>query len=228
VELASQFWAPDARPETARMLKKAKLEAVSVYNGGPMHDEAAALKTIGSTLAVAEVAKAAGARTVVVNADPKRERKTDEELAVQAKALDRLGQRLTARGMPLFVHQHAPEMRDDAREWRYILHHTDPKLVKFCLDVDWVKRGGQDPMTLLKEAGPRLGSLHVRSARQGVWMEDFGDGDLDYRDVAAYLKEIGFQGDIFVELAYEKQTAVTRPLEDDLKRSLEYAEKIFL
>jgi inosose dehydratase len=193
-----------------------------------MYDEGAALKTIGNTLAVAEVAKAAGARTVCVNPDPKRERKTDEELAVQAKSLDRLGQRLAGRGMPLLIHQHAPEMREEAREWRHILRHTDSKLVKFCLDLDWVKRGGQDPMTLLKECAPRLGSLHVRSARNGVWMEEFGDGDVDYREIAAFLKEIGFQGDIFVELAYEKQTVVTRSVEENLKRSLEYAQKVFL
>ena len=100
--------------------------------------------------------------------------------------------------------------------------------MKFCLDVDWVKRGGQDPMTLLKECAPRLGSLHLRSARNGVWMEEFGDGDVDYREVAAYLRQTGFTGDLYVELAYEKATAITRSLEENLKRSREYAEKLFL
>ena len=228
MELMSQFWSPELRDKTRRLLKECKLAAVSVYNGGPMHEQAGAQRTIGQTLAVAEVAKAAGARTVCVNADPIRQPKTDAELDIQAASLDQLGRRLAQRGMPLLIHQHAPEMRDNAREWRHILHHTDPKLVKFCLDVDWVKRGGQDPMTLLKEAGPRLGSLHLRSAQQGVWMEEFGDGDVDYREVAAYLKEIAFQGDLFVELAYQKETRITRPLEENLKRSREYAEKIFL
>ena len=95
-------------------------------------------------------------------------------------------------------------MKENAREWRHELAHTDPKLVKFCLDVDWVKRGGQDPMTLLRERAPRLRSLHLRSMRQGVWMEEFAAGDVDYRQVAAYLREIGFQGWLVVELAYEE------------------------
>jgi sugar phosphate isomerase/epimerase len=95
------------------------------------------------------------------------------------------------------------------------------------VDVDWLKRGGQDPMTLLKEAGKRIASLHLRSMRQGVWMEEFGDGDVDYRQVAAYLREIGYQGYLVVELAYEKATAPTRPLEEDLRRSRMYAEKVF-
>jgi len=227
-ELMSQFWAPDLRDKTRALLKQSKLEAVSMYNGGPMHTPEGAEQTIARTLDLAEVARAAGARTVAFNPDPKRERKTDEELAIQAKYLNQLGARLKERKMGFFIHQHAPEMREDAREWRHVLRHTDGNLVKFCLDVDWVKRGGQDPMTLLREAGARLGSLHLRSARNGVWMEEFGDGDVDYREVAAYLKQIGFRGDLLVELAYEKDTQITRSLEEDLKRSREYAEKIFL
>jgi inosose dehydratase len=193
-----------------------------------VHTSDGAEKTIAQTLEFAEIAQAAGARTVSFNASPTREPKTDAELVIVAKALDRLGARLRERKMQLLIHQHAPEMRDSAREWRYILRQTDPKLVGFCLDLDWVKRGGQDPLTLLKEAAPRLGSMHLRSARQGVWMEEFGDGDVDYREVAAYLRQTGFTGDMFVELAWEKATAITRPLEENMKRSRVYAEKIFL
>jgi sugar phosphate isomerase/epimerase len=59
-------------------------------------------------------------------------------------------------------------------------------------------------------------------------MEELGDGDIDYREVAAYLREIRWSGWMTVELAYEKATLITRPLEENLKRSREYAEKVFL
>ena len=95
------------------------------------------------------------------------------------------------------------------------------------VDVDWIKRGGQDVMTLVKEAGKRITSLHLRSAQNGVWMEEFGDGDVDYREVAAYLKKQKWSGLMLVELAYEKGTKPTRGLEENLRRSREYAEKIF-
>jgi sugar phosphate isomerase/epimerase len=127
----------------------------------------------------------------------------------------------------MVVHQHAPELREEAREWRSELRNTNPDLVSFCVDVDWLKRGGQDPMALLKEAGKRIASLHLRSARNGVWMEELGDGDIDYRQVAAYMKEIGYQGYLVVELAYEKQTNPTRNLEENMRRSRLYAEKVF-
>jgi len=163
-----------------------------------------------------------------LNPNPLPEPKTDAQLAIQAQGLNQVGAQLKQLGLRLTIHQHAPEMRDNAREWRHGLRHTDPGLVWFCVDVDWIKRGGQDPMTLLREAGRRIATLHVRSARDGVWLEELGDGDVDYREVAAYLKETGYQGYLLVELAYEKGTTVTRSLVEDLTRSRMYAERIFL
>jgi inosose dehydratase len=227
LEMMAQFFEPALLARTTAALRLHKLELCAVYNGGPMHDAAGAGETIAKTVALAEVVKPLGARAINFNPNPLQEPKSDPQLAYQAEALNRLGAQLKQRGFRLTLHQHAPEMRDNAREWRYALRHTDPALVWFCVDVDWIKRGGQDPMTLLPEAGKRISSIHLRSARSGVWMEEFGDGDIDYRPVAAYLKEIGYQGFLLVELAYEKATNPTRPLEEDLRRSRLYAEKIF-
>jgi inosose dehydratase len=227
VELTNQFFEPDLKERTWTALRANKIELFSAYMGGVMHEPDAAKDTIAKALAMTDVAKTMGANLINVNPAPLKERKTDEQLATQVKTLNELGAKVKAKGLRLTVHQHAPELRENAREWRYELRNTDPDLVWFCPDVDWFKRGGQDTMTLLKEAGKRAASLHLRSARNGVWMEELGDGDVDYREVAAYLKEIGYQGYLVVELAYEKQTTRTRSLEEDIRRSRLYAEKVF-
>ena len=181
-------------------------------------------------LGTAALAKQAGAVAINTNPSPKpqRGRKSDQELAVESDTLNRLGGELSQRGLRLLVHQHDPEMREQARDWRHWLRNTDPKHVFFCLDLDWVHRGGQNPMTLLREAGSRAVSLHICSARNRVWQESLGEGDVNYAEVAAYLRQIGFTGHLVVELAYEKQTPITRSLEENLKLSREYAEKVFL
>ena len=227
IELMGQFFEPAMAERTVAALRANQVEMCSLYNGGPMHEAAGAEQTIAKTVALAQLAKPLGVPLINVNPSPLKEPKTDEQLAFQAKALNELGAKIKKLGMRLTIHQHAPEMHDNARDWRYELRHTDPDLVWFCVDVDWIKRGGQDPMTLLREAGKRIASIHLRSARNGVWAEEFADGDVDYRQVAAYLKEIGYQGFLLVELAYEKDTNPTRPLEEDLRRSRVYAEKIF-
>jgi inosose dehydratase len=227
VELSNNFLTPDVLDKTMKLLHENGLELPLAYIGGVAHDAAVADKTLAAVLDFAATAKQAGVKAIVFNADPRGGRKTDEQLVDQAKFLNRLGAELRHRELRLFLHQHAPQMAEDAREWRHDLKHTDPQLLWFCLDVDWVKRGGQDPMTLLEECAPRLGDLHLRSAQQGVWMESLDNGDIDYSQVAAYLKKIKYDGWMNVELAYEKATKITRTLEEDMRLSRLFAEKTF-
>jgi inosose dehydratase len=129
--------------------------------------------------------------------------------------------------MKLALHHHTPELPDNAREWHHLLQHTNPNRVYCCVDVHWAYRGGQDVVTFIRETGDRLLILHLRNSKHGVWMEDFGPGDVDYQKVAGYLREIKFNGYLVVELAYEENTRVTRSLTQDLRLSRLYSEKVF-
>jgi inosose dehydratase len=200
-----------------------------VYNGGPMHEPAGSQKMRDATLSLADRVKPLGASAIVINPDPKpkRDRKTDAELDHQAAAARELSKELSQRGFRLLLHQHAPEMAEGAREWRHLLKNTTAKELGVCLDVDWIRRGGQDVMTLLRESGPRIGDLHLRNSTNGVWLEELSDGDIDYRAVARYLRESGYRGYLTVELAWEATTKLTRPLVESMTRSRLYAETIF-
>lgn len=229
VELMAQCFQPELCEITLKALRENRLELPSVYNAGPMHTAEGAEQTIAETLRVAAAAKAAGAHLLNFNPSPKpaNERKSDEELDAQARNVNALARKLRLQAFHLHLHHHEPEMAENAREWRHLLHHTDPKLVGFCVDLDWVRKAGQDPLQILKEAGDRLVSLHLRNSRQGVWNEDFSEGDIDYAPIAAHLLSLGFQGWLIVELAYRKETRVTRSLEENLRLSRAFAEKVF-
>ena len=226
IELMSSVFADPVRGKTLAALKEHGLEVPIVYSGTPMHEAAAAEKSIEENLKLTEIIKPAGARIINFNPSPKPkgERKSDAELAVQARSVSRMAKELAGRGVELILHHHTPEMADNAREWRHLLRNTE---VGLCLDLHWIYRGGNDPLALLKEAGRRVRSLHLRNSKQGVWSESFGDGDLDYRKIAVYLEKTGYGGYLVVELAYDKETEITRPLEEDLRLSREYAERTF-
>jgi len=194
-----------------------------------MHEAAAAEKSVKEVVEVARLLKPHGTRVIVTNPSPKpgQARKTDEELDTQAKYVDQLGAELHQQGMKLALHHHTPELVDNAREWRHLLQHTNPRRVYCCVDVHWAYRGGQEVMTFIRETGHRLVELHLRNSKQGVWTEDFGPGDIDYQKVADYLRGISFKGYLVVELAYEKDTQIIRSLDEDLRLSRQYAEKIF-
>lgn len=229
LELTSSFFPPELTERSLRLMEKHNLKLDIIYNGGVMHEAPGAEQTIRDTVALARRLKPAGIQAVNFNANPKprRERKTDAELDIQTKAIAELGRQIRAEGLRLTLHQHAPELAENGREWRHMMNGTDPKQVEICLDVHWILRGGLDPMTMLKESMPRLASLHLRNSKNGVWLEDLADGEVDYRAVAAELRKNAFRGWLVVELALEPQTIVTRNVTENLRISREYAKKVF-
>jgi inosose dehydratase len=230
VELMSVSFQGPLREVTLGLLKKHELFLNELYNGLTIYEPEAARKSLQETLELAELARSIGTSIILadLNAKPNRERKSDQELANEAKFLNELGSQLRSRGMELYLHNHDDPMRDDAREWRYVLHHTDPKLVSYCLDMDWAWNGGEDPFRLLHECSDRLRMLHLRTQRNKVWTEALEDGgDIDWRKVAAHVRQIRFDGYLVVELAHRPNTTVTRSPEENIRISRIWAEKVF-
>jgi inosose dehydratase len=229
VELNTAFFTPELRDRTIALLHSIGLRMPSIYVGGAMHTEEDANRTIANALEYGGIAAPFGCKGVVNNPDPKPggQPKTDDELAAEADGLNRMGRALAAKGFDLRVHHHTPQLENGAREWRYILAHTDPKFVHICVDVDWAYEGGFEPVPFLREVGNRLREMHIRSARNKIWLEDVEDSDIDYHKVARYLKERHLYPLLVVELAYRPQTVVTRSLQEDLRRSRLYTEQIF-
>lgn len=214
IELPRHFFEPAFSARTAAALQMHRLAVPVVSSGGVVYTPEHAERSITETLQVAGKAKLFGLKALSFNPAPKRaqERKTDQELAFQALAIDRLADELHKRGLRLFIFQNGPEMTENAREWRHVLIHTNHKLVEFCLDILWVHRGRQDVITLLGECGSRLADLHLRP---------FRDGGIDYHALAARLRQTGFHGYLTVE------PAITQPMIDTFRLSREYTEKAF-
>lgn len=220
----------DSEEEAGRLqatLSKFGLRMPAAYSGGAMHTEEAAEATLALILRRAAIAKRHGLEILVMNPDPIGREKTDEELAIQSRYLNNLGAGLRDLGLRLAVHQHDPEMKSEAREWRHILQNTDDDKVFFCLDLHWVYRGGQDPYRLLLDAGQRTIDLHLRNSVDGVWSQDLGEGDIDYARVSEILKAVGYEGYYTVELAYEEGTKTTRALGANLQQSREFVKRTF-
>lgn len=229
VELNQDFFQPALRQKTFTLLAKYLLAPETIYAGTTMHEAVAAEKSVREVVELGRLLKPHGTRVIVTNPSPKPSQalKTGEELETEAKYVNQLAADLHQQGIKLALHHHTPELLEHAREWRYLLQHTDPSIVDCCVDVHWAYRGGQEVMSFIRETGDRLVELHLRNSRQGVWMEDFGPGEVDYQPIADYLRGIGFNGYLVVELAYEKNTQITRSLDEDLRLSRLYTDKIF-
>jgi inosose dehydratase len=217
------------------LLKKHGLEMRSLYVNSTLHDAAQADKSIEEVLAAAAKAKTVGTRIIVTNPSPLRwggpENKTDEQLQVQAAAMDKLGARLKQMGLILAYHNHDIELRNAAREFHHMMVGTDPANVTLCLDAHWIYRGsGNSQVALfdvLKLYGPRVTELHLRQSQNGVWTEAFGPGDIDYQRLADSLLQIGVKPLLVLEQAVEAGSPKTMNAVEAFKKSTEYTRQVF-
>jgi len=219
---------PGGLYEVKSLLERNFLKLSSLYSGGVFHESAAAETTVAEILEGARLAAQLGVSSITVNPSPKGGReKTDDELKIQAEYLNKLGSGLQSHNMSLFVHNHTPEIVNNAREFRSYCDQTDPKFVNVCMDVHWVYRGGVDPFQLTQEYGSRIGALHIRNSVDGVWTEELGDGDIDYRAYRGVLESINYKGWLTVELAYEEKTKITRSVVENARLSRGYIRQVF-
>ncbi|WP_207509888.1 sugar phosphate isomerase/epimerase family protein [Telluribacter humicola] len=217
------------------LVKKHSLTVPSAYVNSVLHKADEAQNSIDSVLAIAEATKPLGTRILVTNPSPiswgGTENKNDQELAEQAKNLDKLGAELRKRGVTLSYHTHDVELRAGAREFHHMLLATDPRNVTFCFDVHWVYRGSGNSQIavfdVLKLYGKRITELHVRQSVGGVWSEAMGEGDIDYRRLAQELKVLGIRPHIVLEQCIEKPSPHTMQAVEAHQRSLAYARDVF-
>ena len=111
--------------------------------------------------------------------------------------LNELGAKTKANGLQLLWHNHDKEFhaREEGLPFAYIMNHTDPKTVQCEMDIYWVKKGGGDPLEMLKKYAGRIPVLHVKDMAEGS-AQDFicpGRGIIDFKPIFAEAKKQGIE-----------------------------------
>ena len=207
----------EAIQQWGAIYKKHKVWAKSMYVNSLLHEEESWEDSIKEVIAIARGVKAMGIEIVVTNPSPIKwgipEDKNDQQITLQAKALNILGSELRKRGMRLAYHTHDMEMRQSAREFHHMMLHTEKENVHLCLDAHWIYRGaGNSQLALfdiIKLYGDRIIELHIRQSQDGIWSEVFGEGDIDYPRLFEKIKSLGKNPHMVFEQAIEKGSSQT-------------------
>jgi inosose dehydratase len=195
--------------------KKHKISMPSVYVNSLLHIKEEVEKSTKEILAIADLVKAYGTAIMVTNPTPIKwgaaDQKSDEQLKIQAAALDKLGAKLRKKGIKLAYHTHDMEMKAGAREFHHMMQNTAPENMAFCMDVHWIYRGCDNSVLpifdVIKMYGHRIVELHLRQSVQGVWSETFtAYGDINYLDFVAALKAKNIRPHIVIEQCLEAKT----------------------
>lgn len=178
------------------VLRKYKIKMPSVYIGSVLHEKGEIEKSVNNILEIADVVKRYDTRIIVTNPNPiawgSEKLKSDEQLTLQAKTLDKIGKSLKLDGIKLAYHTHDVELKAGAREFHHMLQNTSSENLFFCMDIHWIYRGSQNSQLavfdVIKMYSDRIVELHIRQSRGGVWQETFTpDADINYNQIVTEL-----------------------------------------
>lgn len=107
-----------------------------------------------------------------------------EDCKKSAERLNYLGKLCNEDGLEFCWHNHNKEFlaMEAGLPFDYLMNHTDKSLVHCELDLYWVKKGGGDPLGVMKKYPGRFPILHVKDMAPGPDM-DFdcpGSGIIDF------------------------------------------------
>lgn len=152
--------------------------------------------------------------------------KTEKELDAQAELLKKILPLCRKHHIEPNLHNHTYEVENDLHDLKGTLSRIPD--IKLGPDLNWLIRGGVDPVWFINTYGDRIVYLHIRDQQaDGEWTEAVGEGVTDFKAIAKALKKNNFQGMAAVELAFPDDLQPSRPLKESWKISREYVRKTF-
>jgi sugar phosphate isomerase/epimerase len=110
---------------------------------------------------------------------PREQRGEEASVARLAENLNRWGEMCRQDGVILSYHNHDFEFTPLAETtmWEVLVRETDPDLVHLELDLYWIKYGGADPETVLRDVGDRVSLLHLKDMAPDDTLSDLPVGE---------------------------------------------------
>jgi sugar phosphate isomerase/epimerase len=150
--------------------------------------------------------------------------KTEAELDAQADVLKKVLKICDAKHVQGNLHNHTYEVNNSLHDLKGTLARIPD--VKLGPDLNWLIRGGVDPVNFIHTYGKQIVYMHIRDQnKDGQWTEAVGEGVTDFPAIARALKETGFKGEAAIELASD--VPPLKPMRENWKTSREYVKKVF-
>ena len=142
------------------------------------------IHTIGSAHAIAPIA-------------PPERRGDKDDISRLAEDFNRWGEMCRGEGLTFSYHNHDFEFArlGETTMWEVLVRETDPDLVHFELDLYWIKYGGSDPETVLRDVGDRVSLVHLKDMAPDETRSDLpvGEGTMPWPDLLKTADELGVE-----------------------------------
>ncbi|HEU5316025.1 MAG TPA: sugar phosphate isomerase/epimerase [Chloroflexota bacterium] len=142
-----------------------------------------------------------GNKWIICPSLPEARRKDIEGWREIAASLNRIGERCRDRGLLFGYHNHAfefPQITDappGERGIDVLLGQTDGELVFWEPDVYWIHKGGEDPVTMIRQYADRVPITHLKDETKDErkTFAEVGEGSLDFNAILDASEEAGVE-----------------------------------
>jgi inosose dehydratase len=187
-------------------VEKYKLPLVSSYTSINLTDPAQRSSTIAAAVAVGNILKKYGGRTIVIGPSGRvggaSYNYNDHKQNIVA-TLNELGKAITDIGLIAALHQHTGTAVETRDETYATMEAVDTRYVKFGPDIGQLQKGGVDPVAVVKTFLPVVQHMHFKDWVGGPAMAGYcalGLGKVDLVGILDLMEGRKLGGMIMVEL----------------------------
>jgi len=149
---------------------------------------------------------------------------SEEDYLRCARFLDEVGKVAKSYGIKVCYHNHGHEIANNQKGIKLIIQNTNSELVKLCIDTYWVKFGGSDPLSFIKDNKDRVAYLHLKDGSEEDMknrrFSELGKGSIDFQSILSFVTKLNMNW-VVVEQDWSQKS----PFESMLE-SREYLRKI--
>jgi sugar phosphate isomerase/epimerase len=215
---------PDIVDRVKVLIEKYGVPVTGTSYSGNMWDKAEHSKILEDISVVLERLHELGGHTLGITVGNARRKKKEEELDAQAHLLKQIISVCEKNEILPNIHNHTFEVENDLYDLKGIMERVPE--VKLGPDLNWLVRGGVDPVWFIKTYGHKMVYMHIRDQKaDGKWTEAVGEGVMDFPAIAKALADINYSGRAAIELAFDNPPQ--REVKDSWKASRAYVKKVF-
>ena len=204
---ASAFDRWGGKPAELRdLLSKHKLAFPVLSSGNLNYQPADVAASIELHLTHARFVRDAGGLQIqVIDEKPRGREVTPDDYKRLADAMNTLGAKTAAIGVPLVYHHHMNSTGEPPQAIEAIMRNASAASVGLLFDIAHFQQGGGDPVKAIRQYGKAIRVVHLKDVRPidaapGYQWVELGRGRVDVKGCVAALKDIGFAGWAIVEL----------------------------
>jgi inosose dehydratase len=189
----------DKPEELKDLLSTAGVSLTSVYTGANFIYADILPDELQRIQRAAELAANFGAERLVVGGGARRAAgTTDEDYRRLGEALDRVTDIAEGFGLSASYHPHLGTIVESPDELDKLMPLTR---IGFCPDTAHLAAGGADPAAVIRKYPDRIRHVHLKDIRQDPFaFLPLGQGELDFPDILAAIRESGYDSWLMVEL----------------------------